>query len=109
APQWTSFFQVLNPGKGQLLVLAGVILLAAVARQLLTPSREMLGKLLLCVSLALVPTLCLNAISVSTAVHVFIPRYLLVAVPGIALCWGGLCSLIDSRTFRSFFYFAFVA
>ena len=41
--------------------------------------------------------------------HVFIPRYLLVAVPGISLCWGGLCSLIDSRALRAFFFFAFVA
>ena len=109
APQWTSFFQVLNPGKGQLLVLAGVILLAVVARQWVLPRRETFCKLLLCVSLALVPILCLYAISVSTSVHVFIPRYLLVAVPGISLCWGWLCSLIDSRAFRAFFFFAFVA
>jgi hypothetical protein len=109
APQWTSLVRVLNPGKGQLLVLAGVILLAVVARQLTIPRREMLGKLLLCGSLALTPTLCLYAISVTTSVHIFIPRYLLVAVPGIALCWGWLLSLIDARAFRSFFYFAFVA
>lgn len=109
APQWTSFFQVLNPGKGQLLVLAGVILLAVVARQLVLPRREALGKLLLCASLALVPTLCLYAISVSTSVHVFIPRYLLVAMPGIALCWGGLCSLINSRPLRGLFCLVFVA
>jgi 4-amino-4-deoxy-L-arabinose transferase-like glycosyltransferase len=109
APQWASFFQVLNPGKGQLLVLAGLILLALVASQWVLPRRETLGKLLLCVSLALVPILCLYAISVSTSVHVFIPRYLLVAVPGISLCWGWLCSLIDSRALRAFFFFAFVA
>jgi len=109
APQWTSVVQVLNPGTGQLLVLAGVILLAAVTRQLMTPNRDQLGKLLLCASLALVPTLCLYAISVTTTVHVFIPRYLLVAVPGIALCWGWLCSLIDSRALRGLFYFVFAA
>jgi 4-amino-4-deoxy-L-arabinose transferase-like glycosyltransferase len=108
APQWTSVFQVLHPGTGQLLVLVGVILLAAVARQLMLPRREALGKLLLCVSLALVPILCLYAISVTTSVHVFIPRYLLVAVPGIALCWGWLCSIIDSRALRGLFCFAFV-
>ncbi len=109
APQWTSLLQVLNPGRGQLLVLAGIILLAVVARQLMQPTRETLGKLLLCLSLALVPVLCLYAISVTTSVHVFIPRYLLVAVPGIALCWGWLCSLIDSRAFRALFCFTFVA
>ncbi len=90
------------------MILAGVILLAVVARRLIRPGREALDKLLLCASLALVPILCLYAISVTTSVHVFIPRYLLVAVPGIALCWGWLCSLIDSRALRAFFCFAFV-
>jgi Dolichyl-phosphate-mannose-protein mannosyltransferase len=108
APQWSSVFQVLNPGKGQLLILAGVILFAAVARQLMPPARVALSKLVLCVSLALVPVLCLYAISVTTSVHVFIPRYLLVAVPGIALCWGWLCSILDSRALRALFAFAFV-
>jgi predicted RNA-binding protein with PUA-like domain len=41
--------------------------------------------------------------------HVFIPRYLLVAMPGIALCWGWICSAIESRALRAFFCFAFVA
>ncbi len=109
APQWTSVVKVLNPGTGQLLILAGVILLALVARQLMPPRRETLRKLMLCASLALVPILCLYSISVTSSVHVFIPRYLLVAMPGIALCWGWLCSLIDSRALRAFFYFTFVA
>src|SRR5208283_5433320 len=109
APRWTWVVQILDPGPGQLLVLAGVFLLAAVARQLRTPNRELLGKLLLCASLALVPILCLYAISVTTPVHVFIPRYLLEAVPGLALCWGWICSLIDSRPLRGLFCFAFVA
>ncbi len=108
-PQWKSVVDVLNPGTGQLLVLAGALLLAIVARQLLITKRELLGKLLLCASLALVPIFCLYAVSVTTSVHVFIPRYLLVATPGIALCWGWLCSLIDSRALRSLFCFAFVA
>ncbi len=109
APQWTSLLQVLHPGKGQLLVLVGVILFAAVARQLMLPRREALLKLVLCASLALVPMLCLYAISVTTSVHIFIPRYLLVAVPGISLCWGWICSLIDSRALRGLFCFIFVA
>ena len=109
APQWTAVLQVLHPGSAQLVVLAGAILFAAVARQLTIPNREMLGKLLLCASLAMVPVLCLYAISVTTSVHVFIPRYLLVATPGIALLWGWLFSEIDSRALRAFFCFAFVA
>lgn len=109
APQWISVLQILNPGKWQLLVLASVLVLAALAHRLPRPSREMYGKLLLCASLALVPILCLYAISVATSVHVFIPRYLLVAVPGMALCWGWVCGLMASRPLRALFCFAFVA
>ena len=109
APQWTSILDLLNPGRGQLFVLAGVILLAAVARQLLPPDHASLGKLAFCVSLALIPILCLYTVSVTTSVHVFIPRYLLVAVPGISLCWGWLCSRLGSRVLRGLFCFAFVA
>ncbi len=109
APQWTSVLKMLHPGTKQLFVLAGVLLLAAASRKLIAPGGERLNKLLLCASLALVPMLCLYAISVNTSVHVFIPRYLLVATPGIALCWGWLCSVIDSRLLRGLFCFAFVA
>jgi 4-amino-4-deoxy-L-arabinose transferase-like glycosyltransferase len=106
--QWSGIWEGLNPGTGQLLIVAGILLLAVVAHRLVRPYREVLGKLLLCVSLALVPIFVLYAISVNTSVHVFIPRYLLVAVPGTALCWGWLCSIIDSRALRSFFCIAFV-
>jgi hypothetical protein len=109
APQWVSLLQALNPGTWQLLALASALVLAALAHRLLTPNREMYAKLLLCAPLALVPILCLYAISVTTPVHVFIPRYLLEAVPGLALCWGWICSLIDSRPLRGLFCFVFVA
>jgi hypothetical protein len=108
-PRWTWILEILNPGKGQLFVLAGVILLAIVARQLLLPDHASLDKLAFCLCLALVPVLCLYTISVNTSVHVFIPRYLLVAVPGISLCWGWLCSRLGSRVLRGLFCFAFVA
>jgi hypothetical protein len=42
-------------------------------------------------------------------VHVFIPRYLLEAEAGMALCWGWICSLVDSRPLRALFCVAFVA
>jgi len=108
-PQWLSVAEMLYPGKWQLLVLAGALVLAALAHRLLAPSRETYSKLLLCASLVMVPILCLYTISVATSVHIFIPRYLLVAVPGIALCWGSICSLIDSRQLRGLFSIAFVA
>ena len=105
-PAW--ILEKLYPGPGQLTVAVGVVLMAAVVRRLRLPTGEVLRKLLFCASLALVPILCLYGISVYSTVHVFIPRYLLVAVPGIALSWGWLCSIIDSRALRAFFCFAFV-
>ena len=103
---WVS--DILNPGTGQLVIVAGILLLAAVAHRLVRPDREMMCKLLFCADMALIPIFFLYVISVNTSVHVFIPRYLLVAVPGIALCWGWLCSVIDSRALRGFFCIAFV-
>ena len=44
-----------------------------------------------------------------TSIHVFVPRYRLVAVPGIALCWGLVVSWIDSRALRLLFATALVA
>jgi hypothetical protein len=55
---------------------------------------------LLCSYLALVPSLILFGLSRATSIHVFIPRYELVAVPGIALSWALFASLIDSRMLR---------
>ena len=63
---------------------------------------------LLCTSLALVPLVILFVLSVGTSVHVFVPRYRLGAVPGIALCWALVVSWIDSRTLRLMFSSALV-
>ncbi|MGA2372601.1 MAG: glycosyltransferase family 39 protein [Candidatus Korobacteraceae bacterium] len=107
-PRWVSLLQTLNPGTRQLLTLASALVLAALAKRLLTPNREMYAKLALCAPLALAPVLFLYVISVTTPVHIFIPRYLLEAAPGMALCWGWICSLIDSRPLRGLFCFVFV-
>jgi 4-amino-4-deoxy-L-arabinose transferase-like glycosyltransferase len=56
--------------------------------------------ILLCASLALVPSLLLYALSVGTSIHVFVPRYRMAAVPGIALCWALVASWIDPRALR---------
>ncbi len=109
APQWMSLLQILNPGTLQLLILVGILLFAAVARHLIVPDRERLNKLLLCCCIGLVPICLLYTISVATTIHVFIPRYLLVAVPGMCLLWAWVCSLIDSRVLRAFFCFAFAS
>jgi hypothetical protein len=70
-----------------------------------TPRRYPEGRperwtILLCISLALVPALTLYGLSAATPIHVFIPRYELVAVPGIALSWALVASLIASRRLR---------
>jgi hypothetical protein len=58
---------------------------------------------LLCTSLALVPLVILFVLSVGTSIHVFVPRYRLGAVPGIALSWALVASWIDSRALRGLF------
>lgn len=58
---------------------------------------------LLCVSLAFIPILILYAVSVGTSIHIFVPRYRLVAIPGIALYWAFLISRIEPRVIRVLF------
>ena len=55
---------------------------------------------LLCAALGLVPALILFGVSLGRPVQVFIPRYTLVSVPGIALCWGLIFSRFRSRLMR---------
>ncbi len=62
-----------------------------------------------CASLAIIPLFILYGVSVETSIHVFVARYRLVAIPGIALGWGLMVSRINSRTLRSLFCVALVA
>jgi len=59
--------------------------------------------LLLCASVGLAPVLILYATSIMTPLHVFVARYRMVGISGIALCWGFLLSRIDSRLLRLMF------
>ena len=99
APIFKSFLHSLAPGVA-LFVFFGVALVAALMHKLSILDRENIRKFLLCATLALVPSGILYGISVATPLHVFIPRYEAVAVPGIALCWAWIFSLIDSRLLR---------
>ena len=65
--------------------------------------------ILFCGSLALVPILILYGVSKGTSIHIFLARYCIVAVPGIALCWAWVVSRIDSRALRLLFCTALVA
>lgn len=57
-------------------------------------------KLLFCASIALLPLLILYGVSVATPIHMFEARHRLVAVPGIALCWGLLITRYLTRSTR---------
>ena len=86
--------------KGLAAILVVAVLVAAARRRLDLRSHLDGWPILLCTSLAMVPILLLYALSVGTAIHVFVPRYRLEAVPGIALCWALVASWIDSRALR---------
>jgi hypothetical protein len=86
--------------KGLAAILVVAVLVAAVTRRLDLRSHLERWPILLCTSLALVPIFLLFALSVGTSIHVFVPRYRLVAVPGIALCWALVAGWIDSRVLR---------
>jgi hypothetical protein len=59
--------------------------------------------------LGLVPILILYGVTVGTPTNIFVDRYRLVAIPGIALGWGWIISRIDSRVIRVMFCVAVVA
>ena len=46
--------------------------------------------------------------SKETSIHVFVPRYRLIAVPGITLCWALAVSCFESRAIRLLFCIAIV-
>ena len=90
-------------------ILAGTFLIAGVTRRIHLRSRPEGRTILLCAALALVPILILYGVSASTSTHIFVTRYRLVAIPGIALCWALIVSWIDSRALRCLFCISLVA
>ena len=94
--------------RGLVIVLVVFVLIAAARRRLGPENHSDRWAILLCTSLALVPILILYVLSVGTSIHVFVPRYRLVAVPGIALCWALAVSRINSRDLRLAFCTALV-
>jgi hypothetical protein len=106
-PQLGSLGQVLGQ-KIPAVVLGIVIVTAAVTHHLDLRRRIDIRTTVLCASSALIPILLLYGVSVETSVHVFVFRYRLVAVPGVALCWALAISCIRARGLRLLFCFAFV-
>jgi hypothetical protein len=90
-------------------VLIGVLLIALAKRQLDLRIRSDAWRIALCASLGLIPILILFFVSRDTSMHLFVGRYRLVGVPGIALCWGLIVSRINLRPLRLMFCVAVVA
>jgi 4-amino-4-deoxy-L-arabinose transferase-like glycosyltransferase len=88
---------------GLALVLLPLMLIAARTRQPDRQSPVDRRTVLLCLSLALVPLLILYGLSIGTSIHVFVPRYRLESVAGIALSWALLASRLNSRVLRLLF------
>jgi hypothetical protein len=91
------------------LILLVVILAAALTRHLGLGNHFDGRHAVLCALLGLVPVLVLYVTSMETPLHVFVDRYRLVAIPGIALCWASAVSLINSRIIRMLFCVGLVA
>jgi mannosyltransferase len=108
APMLAELVWTLAPGL-LLWILLGSALVTALARRLGPRSHFEGWHLVLCALLGLVPILILYGVSVETPLRMFVDRYRLVAIPGIALCWALLVSLINSRVIRLLFCVVLVA
>ena len=108
APRLTQLGSTLTVRGSAVILIIGVVV-AIGTRRLTRESRPDRWTILLCISLGLVPVLILYGLSTATSIHVFIPRYQLVAVPGIALSWALVASLMDSRRLRLLCCLAMVA
>jgi hypothetical protein len=97
-PQAMDLFRTIAPGLQKWLFGLGLLLLV-VERKYLKDAKRM-RPVLWCVLLGAVPLAILYGVSVATSIHIFVVRYRLVAIPGIALFWGALLSFINSRPIR---------
>ena len=108
APKLAELGWTVAPGWLALIAL-GAVFVAALFRRLDLQSRIEDWRILFCASLGLVPILILYGISVGTSLHIFVPRYRLVAISGIALCWALIVSRINSQAVRLLFCIAIAA
>ncbi len=108
APKLSDLLSTVAPGHVIALLFIGVIFTAMMLRKLQNPNEAFLRTGLICLFLAAVPLIFLYDVSALTSVHVFADRYRLVAVPGIALCWGFLVSCVESKRIRVGFSLALV-
>ena len=99
APAFRSLLRALAPGVVPFVFL-GVGIIAVAAQKLSKPNLDSLRGFFVCATLAFVPAVILYGITLATPLHVFVERYEAVAVPGIALSWAWILTLVDSRPLR---------
>jgi hypothetical protein len=92
-----------------LVLFALTMLMATAIKRVSLPARLRNAAPALALTLAFVPLLGMYLISEVTPIHVFVGRYYLCAVPGIALCWGMMLSWVDCKWLRAAFCIAIAA
>lgn len=108
APLFKNVAETLAPGWiAGLFALA--VLIAVSSHQLTQRRREPSIAVFACTFLAFVPLLVLYGTSTLTPTHVFVKRYLMVGMPGVALCWALLLNRIQSGLVRAGFCLALLA
>jgi len=107
-PSLVELVSTLAPG-WLVFVLPVVLALAIFAKKLDVRGRINGWSFLVCASVGLVPILLLFAVTALTPTNIFVARYRLIAIPGIALWWGWLISRIDSSFLRALFCVAVVS
>ena len=84
-----------------LALFAVTMLLATAIKRVAMPGKQKPSANVLALSLGLLPLLSMFFISEVTPIHMFVGRYYLCAVPGLALCWGMMVSWIDCKWLRA--------
>lgn len=90
-------------------IFAGALLIAAGTKRIDLHGPVDSWGAFLSLSSGVVPLLVLYGVSAATPTNVFVERYRLVAIPGIALAWGLVVSRIDSRVLRTLVCVALVS
>ena len=94
--------------KTPVLLLAATFVVAAFTHRLDLRKTSEHWRAIVCASLGLIPILILYGVSVGTSIRIFVPRYEIVSIPGIALCWALLVSKVSSQVLRLAFCIALV-
>jgi len=90
-------------------IVAGLILIGAATRSIDLQSRIEPWRVVLCAGAGVVPLFILYAVTAATPTNVFVDRYRLAGIPGVALLWGLVLSRVESRWLRVAFCVAAVS